>query len=170
MGHETIEPKTKSLKEIEDVIASAIKKVGARRENDICRYIPMNGGYMHHFTLKKMKMKQPQELGAMIQRFIINTDRPGTVAPKQRAARGSRKKRDYITFNRNDLNRLLVLAKLAGDEEMVEILQPKKSLLSLKKDLINAIRQNRIDLDLWSAYIEAVNNMQQEGNQSNDIS
>ena len=37
----------------------AIKKVGAKRENDICRFIPMtSGGYMHHFTLKKMKTKQ----------------------------------------------------------------------------------------------------------------
>ena len=56
MSHETVEPKTKNLKEVEEVIARAIKKVGAKRENDICRYIPMTtGGYMHHFTLKKMK-------------------------------------------------------------------------------------------------------------------
>ena len=119
MSHETVEPKTKNLKEVEEVIARAIKKVGAKRENDICRYIPMTtGGYMHHFTLKKMKTKQPGELGAMIEKFIINADRPGMVAPKSRAARGSRKRRDQITFTRNQLERMLHIARLAGDKEM----------------------------------------------------
>ena len=52
---ETME-KTENLKEVEDVIGRALKKVGAKKENDLCRYIPMaTGGYMHHFTLKKMK-------------------------------------------------------------------------------------------------------------------
>lgn len=168
MGHETLEPKTKSLKEIEEVIARAIKKVGARRENDICRYIPMNsGGYMHHFTLKKMKTKQPQELGEMIEKFIINKDHPGTVAPKTRAARGSSKKRDHITFTRNQLERMLAIAKLAGDNEMIDILKPKKSLATIKRELIASIRQNKVDPDLWSSYNEAVN--LQHTIQSNDL-
>jgi len=89
----------KSLKEIEDVIARAIKKVNGRKENDLCRYLPMStGGYMHHFTLRKMKYKQPSELGTLIEKFIINADRPGTVPPKQRASRGPRKRRDQYTF------------------------------------------------------------------------
>lgn len=161
MGNDTVEPKTKSLKEIEEVIARAIKKVGAKRENDICRYIPMNsGGYMHHFTLKKMKSKQPQELGAMIEKFIINADRPGMVAPKQRAARGSRKRRDQITFTRNQLERMLAIARLAGDKEMVSVLSPKRSIATCKRELIASIRHNKVDQDLWNAYVESINALQ----------
>jgi hypothetical protein len=33
MSHETVEPRTKNLKEIEEIISRAIKKVGAKREN-----------------------------------------------------------------------------------------------------------------------------------------
>ena len=39
-------------KEIEEVISRAIKKIGAKKENELCKYLPMKtGGYMHHFTL-----------------------------------------------------------------------------------------------------------------------
>ena len=40
-------------------VGEAIKKVNGRKENDLCKYIPgSGGGYMHHFTLKKMKSKK----------------------------------------------------------------------------------------------------------------
>ncbi|MBX9745228.1 MAG: hypothetical protein K2X08_08475, partial [Chlamydiales bacterium] len=82
---------------IEDSINRAIKKIGAKKENELCKYLPMKtGGYMHHFTFKKMKTKQPQELAAIVERFVINSDKPTSVTPKQRAARGSRKRRDHM--------------------------------------------------------------------------
>lgn len=161
MSQETVEHKTKNLKEVEDIIARAIKKVGAKRENDICRYIPMSsGGYMHHFTLKKMKTKQPSELGAMIEKFIITSDRPGMVAPKQRAPRGSRKRRDHMTFTRTQLERMLAIARLAGDKEMVSVLSPKRSLATCKRELISSIRHNKVEVELWNAYSESVNAQQ----------
>jgi hypothetical protein len=157
MSHEAMEHKQKSLKEIEEIIAKAIKKVGGKKENDLCRYIPMSsGGYMHHFTLKKMKNRQPQELSTMIEKFIINSDRPGTVTPKQRAARGSRKRRDQITFTRNQLERMLNIARLAGDKEMVTMLSPKRSLATCKRELIASIRHSKVEPELWNAYMEAV--------------
>ena len=161
MSHETAEPKVKSLKEIEEIISKAIKKVGAKRENDICRYIPMtSGGYMHHFTFKKKKLKQPAELSTMIEKFIINVDRPGKVAPKQRAPRGSRKRRDHQTFTRLQLERMLAIARLAGDNEMVNLLAPRRSLATCKRELIISIRHNRVEQELWNAYVEALNAQQ----------
>jgi hypothetical protein len=149
---------TKSLAEIEDLIGKAIKKVGGKKENDLCRFLPMSsGGYMHHFTLRKMKMKQPKELLDLIQKFIINADRPTTIAPKQRAARGSRKRRDQYTFTRGQLERMLNIARLAGDKEMVSVLSPKKSLATYKRELIISIRHNKVDQDLWNGYVEAIN-------------
>jgi hypothetical protein len=155
MSHE---PKAKSLREVEDIIAKAIKKVGGRKENDLCKYIPMtSGGYMHHFTLRKMRLKQPQELGSLIEKFINSVDRPHSVPPKQRAARGSRKRRDQITFTRTQLERMLGIARMAGDKEMVSILSPKKSLATCKRELIASIRHGKVEPELWNSYAECVN-------------
>jgi hypothetical protein len=150
--------KQKNFKDLEEFLSKAIKKVGVRKENDLCKYIPMtSGGYMHHFTLRKMKKKNPQELSTMIKQFIINVSRPMAVAPKPRAARGSRKRRDQLTFTKWQLERMLNIARLAGDKDIISILSPKKSLASYKRELIQAIRQNKIDQELWSGYVEAVN-------------
>ncbi|GAB4192136.1 MAG: hypothetical protein Tsb0015_14290 [Simkaniaceae bacterium] len=148
--------KAKSLEELEKIIAKAIKKVGGTKENDLCKYIPMTtGGYMHHFTLRKMKNKQPGELASLIEKFIINQN-PRAVAPKPRAARGSRKRRDQMNLTKPQLERLLNMARLAGDKEMISILSPKKSLPALKKELIQSIRQERVEQELWNAYVEAM--------------
>ncbi len=152
---------TKSFGELEGVISKAIKKVRGSKENDLCKYIPMNsGGYIHHFTLKKMKFKNPKELSSLIEKFIINPDRPLVVAPKQRAARGSRKKKDQMTFTKLQLERLLNMARLAGDKEMIAALSPRKSLAQCKRELIQSIRHGIIDHEQWNSYVEAVNAQQ----------
>ncbi|MES2273456.1 MAG: hypothetical protein V4487_04635 [Chlamydiota bacterium] len=146
----------KNFKEIEETIARAIKKIGARKENELCKYLPMkSGGYMHHFTLRKMKYKQPQELASIIERFVTNSDKPTIIAPKQRAARGSRKRRDHMNFSRNQLERMLNIARLAGDKEIITILSPKKSLATCKRELIQSIRHNKVEQELWNGYVEA---------------
>ena len=158
---ETVKTNTKKLEELEDVIAKAIKKVRGRKENDLCKYIPVNdGGYMHHFTLRKMKYKSPGELSSMIERFIIKTERPLVIPPKQRAARGSRKKKDQLAFSKLQLERLLNMARLSGDKEMISLLSPRKSLAHCKRELIQSIRHGIVDHELWNAYVEAVHTQQ----------
>jgi len=115
---------------------------------------------MHHFTLRKMKNRQPQELSTLIEKFIINSDKPSSVAPKQRAARGSRKRRDQFTFSRLQLERMLTIARLAGDKEMIGILSPKKSLATCKRELIASIRHGKAESELWNAYVEALSTQQ----------
>lgn len=151
-----MDTKTKATN-IEEIIAKAVKKIGGRKENELCKYLPMKtGGYMHHFTMRKMKLKQPQELSSIIERFVINSDKPTIVAPKQRAPRGSRKRRDHLNFTRMQLERMLNIARLAGDKEIITILSPRKSLASCKRELIQAIRHNKIEQELWNSYTEAV--------------
>lgn len=150
-------PRPKSLGEVEEIIAKAIKKVGGRKENDLCKFIPASsGGYMHHFTLRKLKHRKPEELSTLIEKFIISPSKPMVIPPKQRAARGSRKRRDQVTFTKFQLERLLNIARLAGDKEMISILSPKKSLATCKRELIQSIRQNIVDQELWTAYCEGV--------------
>ncbi|MEX0961870.1 MAG: hypothetical protein WDZ28_03330 [Simkaniaceae bacterium] len=155
---ETVKQNPKALKELEEVIAKAIAKVNARKENDLCKYIPVKtGGYIHHFTLRKMKKKKPEQLSALIEKHIIKSTAPPVIPPKQRAPRGSRKRRDQLTFTKGQLERLLNMAKLAGDKEMVSLLSPKKSLAVCKRELSTAIRHGIVDQDLWNSYVESVN-------------
>lgn len=151
------ETKQKTPKEIDELILKAVKKVGGRKENELCKYLPMkSGGYMHHFTFKKMRQKQPQELAAFVERYVLNAEKPSSVTPKQRAARGSRKRRDHLNFTRIQLERMLNIARLAGDKEIITILSPRKSLTVCKKDLMQSIRQNKVEPELWNNYVESI--------------
>ena len=143
-------------RQLEEVITNAIKKIGGKKENDLCHYLPMPEGYMHHFTLRKMKHQQPEQLLEMIKTFIINTQKPVTVAPKQRAARGSRKKKDQIVLTKNDIDRILHMARAIGDKEVIRKLTPKKDPRSLKRELISSIRQGKIEQELWTTYVETI--------------
>jgi hypothetical protein len=145
---------------LQDLIDQAMRKVGANKENDICRYIPaIVGGYIHHFTMRKMKTESPEELVEMIEQYIMAPDQPQKVQPKPRAARGSRKRRDQFYFSRNDLERLLQMARATGDREMVrKLTPPRKDLRLIKKELLSAIRRNVVDQELWNAFIEACGN------------
>lgn len=144
-------------KDLEHLIDTAVKKIQGKKENDICRYLPIStGGYIHHFTMRKMKHEDPKTLADMIKRHIINSNKPSTVPPKQRAARGSRKRRDQFLFTKDDIERMLHMARLAGDKDMIRKLTPRKDLRQIKRELISSIRHNRVDQNLWNSYVEAV--------------
>lgn len=144
-------------KELDNLINQAIKKVGGTKENDICRYLPIgSGGYIHHFTMRKMKHEDPKKLASMIKEHIIDSNKPTTVPPKPRAARGSRKRRDQFLFTKEDIERMLNMARLAGDKEMIRKLTPRKDLKQIKRELIASIRHNNIDHELWNSYVETV--------------
>lgn len=132
--------------EIETMISEAIKKINGKNENALCRYLPMKEGYMHHFTLRKMKHHDPEQLAKMIKSFIIDANELSLVPPKQRAARGSRKKhKDQIVLTKADIDRILQMARSLGDKDVVRKLTPKKDFRAIKRDLISAIRQNRVE-------------------------
>lgn len=139
------------------LIQAAIKKINGGKENDICRYLPSEtGGYIHHFTMRKMKTENPEKLKQLINSHIVRADRPQSVPPKSRAARGSRKRRDQFAFTKIDLERMLNMARMAGDKEMVRKLTPKKDLRTIKRELITSIRHGHTDQELWQSYVEIV--------------
>ncbi len=145
-------------KQLETLINTAVKKIQGRKENDICRYLPVEtGGYIHHFTLRKMKTEAPQALQILISKYILNSEKPTTVKPKQRAARGSRQRRDQVLLSKQDVERMLMIARGAGDKEMIRKLTPKRDFRTLKKELISAIKHGlhgAIEQELWNSYIE----------------
>lgn len=144
-------------KELESLISKAVKKIKGDKENDICRFIPVTtGGYIHHFTMRKMKHEDPVKLSSMITKFIINADKPSTVPPKQRAPRGTRKRRDQLMFSRTDLERMLSMARMANDKEMIRKLTPKRDLKTIKRELCASIRRGEIDQELWDSYADTI--------------
>ncbi len=155
------EHEPKSREDLEKLIEKAIKKVHGTKENDLCKYLPgPTGGYMHHFTLRKLKNSNPEQLFSLLQQFIIRTDIPRALDPKPRAPRGSRKRRDFINFTRTDIERVLELARQVGDDDLVARFSPKRSLPSLKRELIKTIRDNRINQELWNAYSETISSIE----------
>lgn len=146
-----------TIGEISNLIDKAISKLGVRKENDLCRYLPMtSGGYMHHFTLRKLKHSDPKVLTDMIQNFIIKPERPKTVPPKQRAPRGSRKRREFQALTKQQLDKVIQLARSTGDKEIIALFSQRRSLAAAKRELIAAVRREHVEEELWNSYVEAV--------------
>lgn len=158
LAKEQTQLKMKNGEELKKVIEKAIQKVRGSKENDLCKFLPgPTGGYMHHFTLKKLKNTNPDELSTLLQEFIIDAAQPKTLSPKQRAPRGSRKRKDLVTFNRTDMDRMVELARKAGYADLVAKFSPKRSMASLKRELIRSIRENKVNSELWNSYCETIN-------------
>ena len=152
----------KEIESLDGLILQAAKKIGAKKENDICRYLPSTtGGYIHHFTMRKMKTEAPEQLRELINKFIVGMDKPTNVRPKQRATRGSRKRNDQFLFTKQDIERVLHMARLTGDKDIIRKFTPKKDLRTIKRELISSIRHGRVEQDLWLYYIEAISASQQ---------
>jgi hypothetical protein len=152
------DPKKKaSIQEVEKIIELAVQKTDGTKENDICHYLPSpdTAGYMHHFTMRKLKFESPEELSSMIREFVLEPKNPIKITPKQRV-RGRKKKDGSVQLNRNAIDRLLNLARAVGDSESIALLTPKMSLTNSKKQLMSSVRNNNVDDELWNAYKESV--------------
>lgn len=157
----SLEKQSKQETVIEILINKALAKIGAKRENDLCHYLPVgsgsSSGYMHHFTLRKLKHQDPEQLSGLITSYVINVDKPVKVPPKSRAPRGSRKQKDKLAFTEKDLDKLRQFVRLAGgDKEMLRKLTPRKDFRTIKRELISSIRHGRVEVELWESYVEAM--------------
>jgi hypothetical protein len=142
---------------LDQLIANAIRKVGGSKENNLCRFLPMTvGGYMHHFTFRKMKHQVPEKLSEMIRKFILDADKPLPVKPKQRAPRGSRKRKDQVALADADIEALRTLARSVGNKDLLKKLMPRKELKVIKRELISSIKKNIVDPVLWNNYVESL--------------
>lgn len=138
--------------EIEEIINEALKKVGGEQEKDICKFLPADsGGYMHHFTMKKMKKTDSETFRQMLCKFILDPKAPRAIDPKPRARRNK-----PFSINQTDLKLILKLARETGDKQLLTKLGTKLSLSQLKRELIKSIKENRLEEELWSSYVQAI--------------
>lgn len=144
--------------QLADILSRAMQKIGGRGENDLCKYLPAEGGgYLHHFTLRKMKARNPAALRDLIGKFILNSEKPVRVPHKRRAPRGTRRRREGVSLTRSDLERMIDLVRQAGDQELMAKLNPQKNLPGLKRDLIRSIKEGRVEAELWNLYVQTIN-------------
>ena len=153
---------TKQDNKVDLAVQASIKKVGAKKENDICRYLPgPKGGYIHHFSMRKMKHEAPEELLQMLNKHILNPSNPSKLPPKARAPRGSRKRRDHLPLTKQDIDLLLYLARQSGQKDIVRKLTPKKDIRTIKRELIASIKHGHVKEELWQSYVETITTLQQ---------
>lgn len=147
--------------QVKSYIQKALKKINGTNENSICRYLPGEGnhGYMHHFTYRKLKSQEPEKFIQLLNKHIIDSTKLQSIPPKQRAARGSRKRPNQLNFTKNDIDRILQMARAQGEKDLIRKLS-RKDLKALKRELIQNIKNNRIDQELWNSYVDAITNQQ----------
>lgn len=136
----------------EELLSTALAKIGGQKEKDLCKYLPGGEtGYMHHFTLKKIKRTRPEELKALINEFIIEQPNPRMIDPKPRS-----KRKHGLALNQNDMKLILKLAQKTGDTYLLSKLGAKMSLPRIKRELIQSIKAGKIEEELWNAYVQSI--------------
>lgn len=158
------EHKKRSSTDIKDVLRKAIDKVKGTKENDVCRYLPVQqGGYMHHFTLKKMMTQEPAELEAMLNKHILSVDEPKLVPHRPRRPRGmSGSKSDVIQVTRSELEYIIGAVRSAGDPKIAAKLMPRQKRSDIKKRLIDSIRRDEVRRELYDAYVDLLEGDQEK--------
>ncbi|MEX1013477.1 MAG: hypothetical protein WD595_07095 [Waddliaceae bacterium] len=150
-------------KELQELINAAVTKIKGDKENDICQYIPAEqDGYIHHFTMRKMKTENPTLLASWVNKYIVDVANPKKVAPKPRAPRGSRTKRGQFLFTKMDIERLRKMVRASGEKDLLRKLTPKRDLRAIKRELIASIRHGEVDEELWHSYVETIATQQEQ--------
>jgi len=148
---------------LKEAIDLALKKVKAKKESDLCRYLPgPEGKYIHHFTFKKLKDNEPEHCLSLIEEFIINTPTPRELDPKPRAPRGPSQRGSKLKLPSDMMNRIIQIAREAKDDKLLSKLVGARPLNQIKRDLVRSIRENKVDEGLWEAYKEALLAMQND--------
>ncbi len=145
---------TQELK-LKDTVEQAMKKIGASKESDLCRYLPSSGGgYIHHFTYNKLKKTSPGECVSLIEEFILKNHNLKQLDPKPRAPRNS--KQPDLSLPNEMFLQVLKLAQEANNQELLARLLGSKPLNQIKRELISSIRAEKVDVALWEAYTNSL--------------
>ncbi len=80
---------------LEECIDEAMAKLNLRKETGLCKYIPYDKGYMHHFTFLKMKTDNPVHLRNLIKANVFDK-KPIKAPPKPRKKREAAQKQEVL--------------------------------------------------------------------------
>ncbi len=142
--------------DLENLIETALQKIGGNNINALCRFIPNEEGYcLHHFTLHKLKRRNPPALVAMLEKYILHVEKPSKLQPQRRAPRGSGTQKHTISLTRGDVSRIAEICRKEAPD-IYQKLSPSRSLPRIKKELIRSIQNDELKKELWDAFADAV--------------
>jgi hypothetical protein len=84
---------------LEGCIKEAMTKMNVLRDTALCKYIPSEEGYLHHFTFLKMKSANPIQLRNLIKEHILDRT-PKLIPPKRRKTYKSRERVEDLPISR----------------------------------------------------------------------
>lgn len=104
--------KEEALTNIEDSISKAMEKVGVGNPHQLCKFIPFEGGHLHHFTMEKLKKTNRDRLEEMLKTHILNKESPKVFPAKTRKPykRKYHAPQEKKTLDRNSLEGCIALA------------------------------------------------------------
>lgn len=150
---------TNSLDEIRESIARAMSRVGAKKEADLCQYIPSSKGRLHHFVFGKLKKTQPKELLRLLKEHILEKEIPEQIPSSPRPFLKVKRTVD-IKLKRSQINQLLSVLKNSGMQQgfgdLITILSPYQSLKQVQRLVIDMIKRKGVDENLWVTYKKLV--------------
>lgn len=100
---------------LENLIRDAITKINGKNETSLCRLIPFkSGGYIHYFTLRKMKQKNPEKLYDLIQTHIIQPVNPQEIAVKSLELSSIYWEKRLVTITEAEMDRIIACKASTG--------------------------------------------------------
>jgi uncharacterized protein (DUF2384 family) len=116
---------------LEDLIQKALSKINGKKERGLCRFLPCSRGYMHHFTFRKMMQESPQQLFDLIQKYIIEPEKPQEIQLKPiEQSYQTNKRMKQFNISEDEMDRMLYVARQAQDLELIEKLKVKQGFYS----------------------------------------
>lgn len=84
---------------LEELIKQAVLKIKGKSERCLSRFLPSpGGGYLHHFTLRKMLTDCPEKAYELIQKHIIQIETPIELPPRPPDSRSAHHKERTFTI------------------------------------------------------------------------
>lgn len=160
---------------LEEFIKKAMNKLSVRKENQLCLYIPYSDSRLHHFTYQQLKKSDPEKIKSLLQEHILEkkpkkvkinykprakqTDTDQNSPSTQTTEKPLETSKSQITQLEEMLQKFinaLDSRTIHGNPEPLHAKAGDRYLRTLQNQLIKAIRQKRVDHELWDAYIELV--------------
>ncbi len=144
---------------LEKSIKKALARTNSKNELDLRKYIPSQAddksGYLHHFSLNKMKKTNPEQLNKLIEEFILTPPSPKPIAGGKR-----NQKSRFPRSESSMLIKLINIALKSGDQDAVRYLIEKCSIKEIRHAFIRTLMERKIDEQLWEAYKASVRSSQ----------
>ena len=143
--------------DLKEAVDLAQKKLNLSNITDLKHYLPDQEGFrLHPLTMHRLLTSKADELSVLIQKHILEVEKPVMFPSKPRAPRRKKEKNIHSSLSTQDLLALLELAEKSEKKELAQKLRADLPFKALQRELLQSIRAGNADTALWQAYQAAV--------------